>query len=1050
MKKAYKQIISSLLITALFIGVIFCSGFGMTASAATAVSGIAVKLNKPIAGAPFDWTAYIPNTTQYSRYTATISASGGGAAITTGVSWYDITDGKTITDSTATAVEGHVYYATVYVKANTGYEFTGHNSLPYTFNGTSDTGVGIINTTTKNTVVGVSSPHYTCAKPVVTVYNNAESGEMKDTSYTYKASVTLNASASPKSGRKVYCVVSDSYGLSKTSDVATLTSATPFEITEQPKSAYVTKGAKTTVSVTATGDGLSYEWYVRHPNDEHGEGEEEWYTLGEDAASVETPSIYDEVWMFCVITDINGNELTSSRAVFMPGVKVSITEQPKDASADNDEYVSTTVKANGTDLTYTWYVLDPGKTEFVKSSVKKETYSFRMEADKSGRQVYCVVKDGMGNTVKTRTAILSSSGPIIILGQPQNASAPVDKYVSTTVVAEGEELRYEWWYADKSMTEFAKSSITDPTYSFKMSTAKSGRQVFCVIYDRSGSSETTRTATLTASSSESVKITTQPKDVSVAEGKTASAKVVASGSGLTYTWYIRDPGKASYSKSSIKTDTYSVVMTAAKNGRKAYCVVADANGNSVTSNIVTLSITGTVKITGQPQNVVVAEGELASTKVTATGDGLTYTWYVLDPGKTDYVKSSIKKDTYEFTMSAAKDGRKVYCVVADANGNSVKSSIATLSMITAPVITTQPKSVTVAEGEFATVTIEATGYGLTYEWYYRDKGDDGGFNLTTSFKDDTYSVTMNAERDGRELFCTVTDKNGNYVNSDVVTINMSKPLKITAQPQSVTVAAGKTAAVSVVATGEGLTYKWYYKNKGDSGFTYTSSFKTNKYSVEMNEARNGRQIYCVVTDANGDSVQSNTVTLSMSGSSVVITTQPKDVTVAAGKFASVTVVATGEGLTYKWYYKNKGDSGFTYTSSFKTNKYSVEMNEARDGRQVYCVVTDANGNSVQSDTATLSMATSTLKITTQPRGAEAQDGELTSTYIVAAGEGLTYTWYVLDPGKSDYVKSSITKDIYEFTMSESKDGRRVYCVVNDKYGNSVKSDVAEFVLGIFD
>jgi len=91
------------------------------------------------------------------------------------------------------------------------------------------------------------------------------------------------------------------------------------------------------------------------------------------------------------------------------------------------------------------------------------------------------------------------------------------------------------------------------------------------------------------------------------------------------------------------------------------------------------------------------------------------------------------------------------------------------------------------------------------------------------------------------------------------------------------------------------------------------------------------------------------------GGSFVIAAQPMNVTVAKGETAKVTVSAIGEGLTYKWYFKNAGASKFSYTSSFTGDSYSVKMDASRDGRQVYCVVTDKYGNSIQSNTVTLSM-----------------------------------------------------------------------------------------------
>ena len=85
-------------------------------------------------------------------------------------------------------------------------------------------------------------------------------------------------------------------------------------------------------------------------------------------------------------------------------------------------------------------------------------------------------------------------------------------------------------------------------------------------------------------------------------------------------------------------------------------------------------------------------------------------------------------------------------------------------------------------------------------------------------------------------------------------------VKITSQPESVTVKLGEMASVSVVAEGEGLSYRWYYTANGS---VFESSNTTSTYSIEMNDYRAGRQVYCVITDAYGNSVTSETVTLYM-------------------------------------------------------------------------------------------------------------------------------------------------------------------------------------------
>ena len=354
----------------------------------------------------------------------------------------------------------------------------------------------------------------------------------------------------------------------------------------------------------------------------------------------------------------------------------------------------------------------------------------------------------------------------------------------------------------------------------------------------------------------------QPQSVVVPNGEKASVTVNATGDGLTYKWYYKNKSMTKFVESTSMTSaTYSVdKMTVLRDGRQLYCVITDKYGNSVKTDTVTLSIGNVLKITAQPESVAVPNGKKASVTVNATGDGLTYTWYVCSPTGTKYTKSSITSATYSYAMTSEKSGRKVYCVITDKYGNSVKTDTVTLSIGNALKITAQPESVAVPNGEKASVTVNATGDGLTYKWYYKNKGASK-FSYTSTFTGNKYSVTMSDSRDGRQIYCVITDKYGNSVKTDTATLSIVNTLKITAQPEDVAAFDGMKASVTVNATGEGLTYKWYYKNKGASKFSYTSTFNGNEYSVTMSDSRDGRQIYCVITDKYGNSVKTDTVTL---------------------------------------------------------------------------------------------------------------------------------------------------------------------------------------------
>ncbi|MBE5776842.1 MAG: hypothetical protein E7326_04990 [Clostridiales bacterium] len=713
---------------------------------------------------------------------------------------------------------------------------------------------------------------------------------------------------------------------------------------------------------------------------------------------------------------------------------LTITGQPASVTVREGATASTTVTAQGDGLSYTWYWKNADGAYYQVSSGTTKTYSTQMAAEKNGRTVYCVVTDQYGNSVTSNTATLRIGNAVKITAQPQSASAADGKTVSTSVTATGDGLTYAWYWKNAGDASYQVSSVTSNTYSTQMNAVRAGRKVYCVVTDKYGNSVTSAVATLTMASP--LKITTQPQNASAADGKTVSTSVTATGEGLTYAWYWKNAADSDYYLSSVTANTYSTQMIAEKNGRTVYCVVTDKYGNSVTSSVATLTLASALKITSQPQNASAADGKTVSTSVKASGDGLSYKWYWKNAGSAAYQVSSVTTNTYSTPMAAEKNGRTVYCVITDKYGNSVTSSVATLTL-KGILITAQPQNASAANGKTVSTSVTATGEGLSYKWYWKNAADADYY--LSSVTSNTYSTQMIAEKNGRTVYCVITDKYGNSVTSSVATLSVMTPLKITTQPQNASAANGKTASTSVTAQGDGLSYKWYWKN-ADGAAYQVSSVTTNTYATPMAAEKNGRKVYCVVTDKYGNSVTSSVATLTLKG--ILITAQPQNASAAEGKTVSTSVTAIGEGLTYTWYWKNV-DGAYYQVSSGTTSTYSTPMAAEKNGRTVYCVITDKHGNSVTSSVATLTMTTP-LTITAQPKNAYVHAGETATATVAAQGDGLTYQWYFTYSGAGNtFEASSVTAATYSTTLTSAKDGRKVYCVITDRYGNSVQSHTAE-------
>lgn len=268
-------------------------------------------------------------------------------------------------------------------------------------------------------------------------------------------------------------------------------------------------------------------------------------------------------------------------------------------------------------------------------------------------------------------------------------------------------------------------------------------------------------------------------------------------------------------------------------------------------------------------------------------------------------------------------------------------------------VTSLPDEITAEKGKSVTVTVHAPE-GSQYQWYYANAG--AKTFKKSSITTNTYSVTMKDSRDGRRIYCVITDGSGNWITSDIVTLRMKKPLEISRQPENASADNGKLVQTSVAASGKGaLTYQWYVRKPGGKNF-YKSSVTGAVYTARMSDAANGRQVYCQITDSAGNSVTSDVVTLTLSAP-IIIARQPSNAEAANGHIVKVSVKALGEGdFTYQWYVRKAGGKNF-YKSAVTEPAYTARMSDAADGREVYCVITNRNGFTVTTDTVTLTKTT---------------------------------------------------------------------------------------------
>ena len=359
-----------------------------------------------------------------------------------------------------------------------------------------------------------------------------------------------------------------------------------------------------------------------------------------------------------------------------------------------------------------------------------------------------------------------------------------------------------------------------------------------------------------------------------------------------------------------------------------------------------------------------------------------------------------------------------------------------------PVITTQPSNVSVAAGNRVTFKVTATGEGLSYQWYCRSSAS-GKWNAlnTNSAKTATLSITTNANQDGYQFYCAVTNEAGTVdSNAATLTVTAEKP-GIIKQPSNANVAAGSRVTFRVTASGEGVRYQWYCRSSASGKWNAlnTSSAKSAALTLTTSAKQNGYQFFCAVTNDAG-TTNTRAATLTIAADKPAITTQPSNVRVAAGNRVAFKVTATGEGLSYQWYCRSSASGKWNAlnTNSAKTATLSITTTAKQNGYQFYCAVTNAAGTT-NSNAATLTITAGKPTITTQPANANVAAGSRVTFRVAASGTGLSYQWYCRSSasGKWNALNTSSAKTAaLTLTTTAKQNGYQFYCAVTNEVGTT--------------
>jgi hypothetical protein len=180
----------------------------------------------------------------------------------------------------------------------------------------------------------------------------------------------------------------------------------------------------------------------------------------------------------------------------------------------------------------------------------------------------------------------------------------------------------------------------------------------------------------------------------------------------------------------------------------------------------------------------------------------------------------------------------------------------------APQITSEPTSRRVNEGDSVTLSVAASGTGLTYQWYFNNSAITGATSASLAL--------TNVKLTQSGSYYVIVKSTGGEVRSQTASlaVDLVAPV-ITADPVSQTVLAGGAATFSVSATGPGpLSYLWTFTATNGIKTVLTNA-TTSSVTISGLTAANSGSFVATVRSPSGASTTSRAAVLTVTGTTVV-------------------------------------------------------------------------------------------------------------------------------------------------------------------------------------
>jgi gliding motility-associated-like protein len=341
--------------------------------------------------------------------------------------------------------------------------------------------------------------------------------------------------------------------------------------------------------------------------------------------------------------------------------------------------------------------------------------------------------------------------------------------------------------------------------------------------------------------------------------------------GNVLNWDYSEDGGINWAMINSSAGTSSLTVRPTKSTLYRAIVQSDICAPATSSNAL-INIKSLPSVVTQPSDIGVCENATTSFNTYATGDGLTYNWYVSSNGGTSYTSltnSGIYTGTTtdNLTLSSPSTSYNNYkykvLVKGTCDETGVYSLPALLNVYSGSTITIlqNPSNNTICQGSTTSLAVTANGPSLGYQWYSNNSNSNSGGTLLTGETRRTYTPVTTTN--GVDYYYVKVTSSGSCGTASltssaaILTINPTSTISTTISSTSSTICAGTNKIFTATPTNGGSSpvYAWYKNGSVISGQTAATYSTTDLLNGDAIYATVSSNEACVI----GSPASSNTI-----------------------------------------------------------------------------------------------------------------------------------------------------------------------------------------------